>query len=47
MEILELRNKILKLKCKWVDRHQYEAASDIREIEKALDVIIEKNGIQV
>ncbi|MCP4052872.1 MAG: hypothetical protein GY739_07375 [Mesoflavibacter sp.] len=47
MEILELRNKILRLKIKWVDRQQYEAASDIREIQKALDNIIDKHGIEV
>lgn len=47
MEILELRNKILSLKCKWVERGNYEAASDIRAIEKSLDIIIEKNGIEI
>ena len=47
MEILELRNKILNLKIKCLEVHQYEFASDVRSIEKSLDSIINKEGIKI
>ena len=47
MEILVLRNKIIRLKNKWLSNQNYEIASDFREVEKQLDKHISENGISI